>query len=99
MPKSDVYSFGAVLLEILCGRGALDSTKPPKEQNLVDWARPCVNHRRVLRIMDGRIEGQCEVKKALRVAKLAFKCLSEDPKHRPSMYEVVTDLEELQDLE
>lgn len=98
-PKSDVYSFGAVLLEILCGRRALDLTKAPREQNLVEWAKPYINHRRVMRIMDGRIEGQCGVKKALTAAKLAFKCLSEDPKHRPSMYEVVMNLEQLQDFE
>ncbi|XP_022134033.1 receptor-like cytoplasmic kinase 176 isoform X2 [Momordica charantia] len=98
--KSDVYSFGAVLLEILCGRRALDSTRPPREQNLVEWARPYVSSRRqVLRIMDGRIEGQYCVKKAFTAAKLALKCLSEDPKRRPSMDEVVMELEQLQDFE
>lgn len=98
-PKSDIYSFGAVLLEILCGRRALDTTRPPREQNLVEWAKPNISNRRVMRIMDSRIEGECSVKKAITAAKLAFNCLSEDPKHRPSMYQVVTDLEQLQEDE
>ncbi|XP_062184564.1 receptor-like cytoplasmic kinase 185 isoform X2 [Phragmites australis] len=35
--KSDVYSFGVVLLELITGRKAIDSTRPPGEQNLVSW--------------------------------------------------------------
>lgn len=35
--KSDIYSFGVVLLEIISGRRAIDSKKPPEEENLVAW--------------------------------------------------------------
>jgi pto-interacting protein 1 len=35
--KSDVYSFGIVLLELLTGRKAIDSTMPPGERSLVTW--------------------------------------------------------------
>lgn len=35
--KSDVYSFGVVFLEIISGRRAIDGSKPPEEENLVDW--------------------------------------------------------------
>ena len=35
--KSDIYCFGVVLLEIITGRKAIDSTKKPGEQNLVVW--------------------------------------------------------------
>lgn len=37
--KSDIYSFGVVLLELITGRKAIDSTKSSKEQNLVAWVR------------------------------------------------------------
>ena len=37
--KSDIYSFGVFLLEILTGRKAIDSKRPSKDQNLVDWVR------------------------------------------------------------
>lgn len=35
--KSDIYCFGVVLLELITGRKAIDSTKKPGEQNLVAW--------------------------------------------------------------
>lgn len=35
--KSDIYCFGVVLLEIITGRKAIDTTKKPGEQNLVAW--------------------------------------------------------------
>lgn len=35
--KSDVYSFGVILLELITGRKALDTTRPTDEQNIVSW--------------------------------------------------------------
>lgn len=35
--KSDVYSFGVILLELVTGRRAIDTTRPNEEQNLVAW--------------------------------------------------------------
>ena len=37
--RSDVYSFGVLLLEIITGRKAIDSSKSTAEQNLVAWVR------------------------------------------------------------
>lgn len=96
--RSDVYSFGVVLLEMLTGRRVLDKNLPQGEQNLIIWARPFLaSKRRVLRIMDGRIQGQYSPNAAVRAATLAVKCLATEPKHRPAMKDVVTALELLQD--
>lgn len=93
-----MYSFGVVLLEILTGRRVLDKNRPHGEQNLIEWARPYLaSKRRVLRVMDARIEGQYTPRGALKAATLAVKCIATEPKYRPTMDEVVKALEQLQD--
>ncbi|CAI9766628.1 unnamed protein product [Fraxinus pennsylvanica] len=92
--RSDVYSFGVVLLEVLIGRRAVDKSKPSREHNLVEWARPLLNHsRKLLRILDPRIEGQYSTKVLMKVANLAYQCLSQNPKGRPVMSQIVETLE------
>ncbi|CAH2064051.1 unnamed protein product [Thlaspi arvense] len=96
--KSDVYSFGVVLLEILSGRRALDNNRPAKEQNLVDWARPYLTSRRkVLLIVDTRLNSQYKPEEAVRMASIAVQCISSEPKSRPTMDQVVRALIQLQE--
>lgn len=95
--RSDVYSFGVVLLELLTGRRSVDKTRPSKEQNLVDWARPKLNDKRkLLQIIDPRLENQYSVRAAQKACSLAYYCLSQNPKARPLMSDVVETLEPLQ---
>lgn len=95
--RSDVYGFGVVLLELLLGRRSMDKTRPSREYNLVEWARPLLNNnRKLLRIIDPRLEGQYYVNSALKAASLAHQCLSQNPKGRPTMSIVVEQLESLQ---
>lgn len=96
--KSDVYSFGVVLLEILSGKRAIDKNRPSGEHSLVEWAKPYLtSKRRVLQMVDTRIEGQYSTAGALKAAKLAIQCISTEPKLRPNMNSVVKALEQLQD--
>ncbi|KAK1392043.1 putative serine/threonine-protein kinase PBL17 [Heracleum sosnowskyi] len=95
--RSDIYGFGVVLLEMLIGRKAMDKSRPSREHNLVEWARPILNHhKKLLRILDPRMEGQYSNKTAIKVANLAYQCLSQNPKGRPLMSQVVEILESLQ---
>ncbi|XP_020422519.1 probable serine/threonine-protein kinase PBL8 isoform X1 [Prunus persica] len=95
--RSDVYSFGVVLLELLTGRRSVDKTRPNKEQNLVDWARPKLNDKRkLLQIIDPRLDNQYSVRAAQKACSLAYYCLSQNPKARPLMSDVVETLEPLQ---
>ncbi|OEL21905.1 Serine/threonine-protein kinase [Dichanthelium oligosanthes] len=97
--KSDVYSFGVVLLEILTGRRSVDKTRPSREQNLVDFARPCLKDPlRLARIMDPAMEGQYSARAAQSAALVAYRCLSGSPKNRPDMSAVVEALEPLLSL-
>ncbi|KAL5218359.1 hypothetical protein ABZP36_019043 [Zizania latifolia] len=97
--KSDVYSFGVVLLEILSGRRAVDKNRPSREQNLVEHMRSWLKDPNKLnRIMDPALEGQYSASAAQKVAMVAYRCLSGNPKNRPNMCQVVVDLEPLLDV-
>lgn len=87
-----------VLLEILTGKKAIDKNRPTGEHNLVEWAKPYLtNKRRIFRVLDGRLEGQYSADRAVKAANLALQCICMDPRLRPTMDEVVTALEQLQD--
>ncbi|URD83759.1 serine threonine-protein kinase [Musa troglodytarum] len=95
--KSDVYGFGVVLLEMLSGLRALDTTRPSGQHNLVDFAKPFLSDRRKLaRLMDPRLEGRYPSMAAQQAAQLTLRCLAGDPKSRPSTKEVVETLEHIE---
>ncbi|KAL4575393.1 hypothetical protein LXL04_022236 [Taraxacum kok-saghyz] len=97
--KSDVYGFGVVMLEMITGLRVLDTSRSPQQQNLVDWAKPSLTILRKLRkIIDPRLEQVYPSKGAMKAAKLIQNCLDNDPKHRPSMEEVVASLEEINSI-
>ncbi|KAI3447218.1 hypothetical protein Pfo_003883 [Paulownia fortunei] len=97
---SDVYSFGVVLLELLTGRKSVDKNRPYREQNLAEWGRPMLkNPRKLIRVMDPRLEGQYPEIGAQKAAAIAYQCLSHRPKLRPKMSEVIKVLEPLKDLD
>lgn len=94
--KSDVYSFGVVLLELLTGRRSVDKKRPSREQHLVEWARPCLaDPRKLARVLDPRLDGAYSPKGVQKAAHLAYRCLSQLPKSRPHMCDVVQAIEPL----
>ncbi|KAH9602926.1 hypothetical protein KSS87_017165 [Heliosperma pusillum] len=98
--RSDVYGFGVVLLEMLIGRRALDQGRPSRQHNLVEWCRPLLNNNKKLtRILDSRIEGQYSTKAMMRMANLGYQCLSQNPKGRPLMSQVVEILQAVYEQE
>ncbi|OIW00548.1 hypothetical protein TanjilG_24278 [Lupinus angustifolius] len=96
-PRSDVYSFGVVLLELLTGRKSLDRLRPAREQNLADWALPLLKEKKkLLNIIDPRLEGDYPIKGVHKAAMLVYHCLNRNPKARPLMRDIVDSLEPLQ---
>ncbi|WJX36142.1 putative serine/threonine-protein kinase pbl21 [Trifolium repens] len=94
--KSDIYSFGVVLLELITGRRAIDTTKKPGEQNLVSWSRPYFNDRRkFVQMADPLLQG-CLPNRCLHQAiAITAMCLQEQPKVRPLIGDIVVALEYL----
>ncbi|KAM7500947.1 hypothetical protein LguiA_025361 [Lonicera macranthoides] len=94
--KSDVYSFGVVFLEMISGRKAIDTTRPPDEQNLVTWAQPLFKDKTKFELMaDPSLKGKYPVKDLYQALAVAAMCLQEEASTRPFISDVVTTLEYL----
>ncbi|XVF18085.1 hypothetical protein REPUB_Repub10bG0181200 [Reevesia pubescens] len=53
-PFSDVYSFDVILLQLVCTRPAVDSTRNQPYYHIIDWVRPCVGRGSIEEIIDIR---------------------------------------------
>ncbi|KAK9998473.1 hypothetical protein SO802_018076 [Lithocarpus litseifolius] len=91
--KSDIYSFGVVLLELITGRKAIDSTKSSKEQNLVAWARPLFKDRKYFpQMVDPLLQGQYPMRGLYQALAISAMCVQEQPNMRPVIADVVSAL-------
>ncbi|KAF8012402.1 hypothetical protein BT93_I0529 [Corymbia citriodora subsp. variegata] len=91
--KSDVYSFGVVLLEVLCARPSIDPLLPREQANLADWGITCIKNGNIEQIVDPVLAGQINPNSLRKYGEVAEKCLQEEAKDRPSMRDVLLDLE------
>ncbi|KAK6645945.1 hypothetical protein PHAVU_L001750 [Phaseolus vulgaris] len=91
--KSDVYSFGVILLELITGRRAVDTTRPNEEQNLVAWATPLFRDpKRYPDMADPVLNKNFPAKDLNQVVAIASMCLQEEAEARPLISDVVTAL-------
>ncbi|XP_051122143.1 probable serine/threonine-protein kinase PBL7 [Andrographis paniculata] len=91
--KSDLYSFGVVLLELITGRKAIDTSKPEGEQKLVQWARKYLDDGKNLeQIADPRMEGKFPRRGLYQALMVASLCIRDDPNGRPLISNVATAL-------
>ncbi|PWA78520.1 serine-threonine/tyrosine-protein kinase catalytic domain-containing protein [Artemisia annua] len=91
--KSDVYSFGVVLLEVMCGRPAVDSSLEEEQCGLAMWAQSCIKEGKLTRIIDSRLKGQVSSNSLKKFAHIACRCLDNRPNQRPTMAEIIARLE------
>ncbi|XP_035823450.1 protein STRUBBELIG-RECEPTOR FAMILY 6 isoform X6 [Zea mays] len=89
--KADIYSFGVILLVLLTGQKAFDSSRRQSDQFLVDWAAPHLDDLDSLeRITDPRISGSMPPKAISSLGIIILLCVKQSPDLRPPMT-IITD--------
>ncbi|XP_031400132.1 nodulation receptor kinase-like isoform X2 [Punica granatum] len=92
--KSDVFSFGVVLLEIISGREPLNINRPRNEWSLVEWAKPLYREQKIDEMVDPNIKGMFHVEAMWRVVEVALACIEPFSAYRPTMSDIVRELED-----
>lgn len=97
--KSDVFSFGVVLIELISSMPAVDITRHRQEINLSNMAINKIQNHTLHELVDQSLGFQSDYtiqRMITAVAELAFQCLQYVKDMRPSMEEVLKELQEIQ---
>ncbi|XP_023737118.1 proline-rich receptor-like protein kinase PERK8 [Lactuca sativa] len=91
--KSDVYSFGVVLLEMLCRRHVINRDDDSEIYSLVQLAHEFIEQDNLNQIVDLGIRDQISPDCLKKFAQIVEGCLHIESKKRPTMADVVFDLQ------
>ncbi|XP_055835784.1 serine/threonine-protein kinase-like protein CCR4 [Solanum dulcamara] len=93
--KSDVYSFGVMMLELLSGYKAIHKNENGVPRNVVDFVVPYIVQDEIHRVLDGRVPPPTpfEIEAVSYVGYLAADCTTLEGRDRPTMTELVNNLE------
>ncbi|VFQ59735.1 unnamed protein product [Cuscuta campestris] len=94
--RGDVYSYGVVLLELITGKRPVEVCKGKNCRNLVPLVFQMKSERREEEIFDPSILHKDNEKQLLEVLSIACKCVDQEPRQRPTIFEVVSWLEAIE---
>ncbi|KAF3507192.1 hypothetical protein F2Q69_00003968 [Brassica cretica] len=90
--KSDVYSFGIVLLEIITNQPVINQNR--EKPYIAEWVGVMLTEGDIQNIVDPKLHGDYDSGSVWRAVELAMSCLNPSSARRPTMSEVVTELNE-----
>ncbi|KAG6410875.1 hypothetical protein SASPL_128948 [Salvia splendens] len=91
--NSDTYSFGVVLLEVLCGRRALERCDEEDKCCLATWAIDIISKGQADHIVLPSLIREVSPDSLKTFVKVAKRCLHDEPKKRPAIGHAVMKLE------
>ncbi|KAG4128359.1 hypothetical protein ERO13_D09G016350v2 [Gossypium hirsutum] len=91
--KSDVYSFGVVLIELLTGQKPISTNQSEQVRSLVSYFLHSMQENFLFSILNPMVVKDGPEQEIMVVALLAKRCLNLNGKKRPTMKQVVMELE------
>ena len=97
--KTNVYSFGVMLLEVLCGRKAMNSILEQEQLHLPSQAWKCIENGTIYKIIDPYLKGKIAPECFKVYVEVAESCVRDHGIQRPTMNDVMERLEFASDLQ
>lgn len=91
--KSDVYSFGVVLLKIITGRPVI-AGGAERNIHLRQWVSSLLANGDIKNVVDPRLGGDFDNNSVWKAVEIAMACTTPISAGRPTMHQVVTELNE-----
>ncbi|KAB2065064.1 hypothetical protein ES319_A09G065100v1 [Gossypium barbadense] len=86
--KTDVFAYGVLLLELITGRQAIDSS----QQSLVMWVKPLIKENKIKELVDPSLGDGYELDQLNVVLAISSICIHQSAVNRPDMSQVVSIL-------
>uniref|UniRef100_A0ACD5TER0 Uncharacterized protein n=1 Tax=Avena sativa TaxID=4498 RepID=A0ACD5TER0_AVESA len=95
--KIDVFSFGVVLLEIVTGKPHI--LNDPEPTSIIQWVQQRLPRGNIESVVDSGMRSDYDINSVWKTADIALKCTTHAPEQRPTMTDVVSQLQECLELE